>query len=336
MTRVLDTTLRDGANAVATGFTPDDIRFVVAGLAASGVQYIEVGNGISVASGRSHGRAPAVSDEHALRIAREAAPHAALGVIAVPAMASLEAAEALFEHLDFMRLAVAPHEMDACRPFVQQGVRRAKAMFVQLVKSHLYEPGSMVERVRPLVDDGAAGVYVVDTVGAMLPHEVAHRVGILHDAFDIPIGFHGHNNCAGALANSLAAIEAGAVFVDATLGGLGRGGGNLQLELLVARLQQSGRCQDIGLAGLFPLSQYLWSRFPHVARGIDPMEVWFALHGLDSTTRNEIDRTAADRGLDAFALIAQLARLSQGFFVTSREIAEAADRLGAAPAHQDR
>ena len=52
------------------------------------------------------------------------------------------------------------------------------------------------------------------------------------------VGFHGHNNLGLAVANSLAAADAGASLLDATSRGFGAGAGNTQLEVLIAVLQR--------------------------------------------------------------------------------------------------
>ena len=61
----------------------------------------------------------------------------------------------------------------------------------------------------------------------MLPDDVTARIGALREADeDTEIGFHGHHNMAMGIANSLAAIEAGADRIDGSAAGLGAGAGN--------------------------------------------------------------------------------------------------------------
>jgi 4-hydroxy 2-oxovalerate aldolase len=332
MAQLLDTTIRDGGNAIDHGYTEDDIRMLVAGLAASGISLIEVGHGVSVGLTESHRISPKVSDQRAVAIARAAAPHARIGVIAVPALTTTAALDPLYDSLDFVRVAVAPHEFDLCRVFVRDVLRHGKKVFVQLVKSHCHKLDSLVTQVRPLVDEGVDALYVVDTVGGMSPEDVARYVTLLSSSFRIPIGFHGHNNCSYALANSFAALSAGADLVDGTIGGIGRGAGNLQLELFVALLQQKGACGDIALDNLFHLSSFLWSRFPNVARGVDPIEVFYAINHWDSLSKEEVLRTARGRQISAFALIRAVAKRAKGFLITHDDIREAADAVvGAAP-----
>lgn len=322
----LDTTIRDGSNALETGFLEEDIGPIVSGLASAGISYIEVGNGVSAGLAGHHGAAKS-SDTRTVAAAREAAPSARLGVLAVPALVALEALHPLLDFVDFVRLSLAPHEFDLGGPFIQDARRHGKQVFIQLVKSHQLPAEDLAERVRPLIGEGADGIYIVDTVGGMMPAEAALYVGLLHDAFPIPVGFHGHNNTGYAAANSLAAIEAGATFVDATVGGIGRGGGNVQIELLVALLQKRGECPDIELERLFALSLDLWQRYPNVARGIDPIEVCYAINGLDSLSRDHVRRVAADRGLSPFDVIGVLPSHVRGFIATPAEVEAAADAL---------
>jgi 4-hydroxy 2-oxovalerate aldolase len=327
---LLDTTIRDGSNAIDHGFTEEDIRTVVTTLAVSGITHIEVGHGVSVGLGAAHGASPKVPDAKALAIAREAAPAAKIGAIAVPVLASAAAIEPLYDHLDFLRLAMASHELDTCRRFAEVVLRSGKQVFIQLVKSDRYPLDQLVGHVQTLVDDGVHALYIVDTVGGMAPQEVARYVAALRDAFAIQIGFHGHNNCSSALANALAAMDAGADLIDATVGGIGRGAGNLQLELFVAQLQRRGQFGHVALEELFQLSSYLWQRFPNVARGIDPLEVCYATHGLDSLSRNEVLRTARARRISEFALIRELPAHASGFLVTPDDVRAAADAFEAA------
>ena len=64
---------------------------------------------------------------------------------------------------------------------------------------------------------GANCIYVTDSAGYMLPDDVTARVGAVRAALkpETELGFHGHHNLAMGIANSLAAIEAGANRIDA-------------------------------------------------------------------------------------------------------------------------
>src|SRR5699024_5388644 len=57
-------------------------------------------------------------------------------------------------------------------------------------------------------------VYVVDSAGALLPHEVRERIKALKQTLDVNVRFHSHNNLSVAMGNTLAAIEEGATRID--------------------------------------------------------------------------------------------------------------------------
>jgi 4-hydroxy-2-oxovalerate aldolase len=71
---------------------------------------------------------------------------------------------------------------------------------------------------------------------------VIERVEALRRALDTStaVGFHAHDNLGCAVANTLAAIGAGATYIDASLAGLGAGAGNLATELFAATAERSG------------------------------------------------------------------------------------------------
>jgi 4-hydroxy-2-oxovalerate aldolase len=74
----------------------------------------------------------------------------------------------------------------------------------------------------------------------MVPKEVFTAVKNVREAVSIKVGHHAHNNLSLALANSLAAIEAGAELVDGSCKGMGAGAGNTQTEVLATVLFKLG------------------------------------------------------------------------------------------------
>ncbi|MBT3222505.1 MAG: nucleoid-structuring protein H-NS, partial [Proteobacteria bacterium] len=78
----------------------------------------------------------------------------------------------------------------------------------------------------------------VDSFGAMYPHHLRYLIRKYKNWLrpDQKVGVHLHNNQQTAFANSIAAIDEGADFVDATIFGIGRGAGNCPLELLLMYL----------------------------------------------------------------------------------------------------
>jgi isopropylmalate/homocitrate/citramalate synthase len=103
-----------------------------------------------------------------------------------------------------------------------------------------------------------AEVVLADTIGVAAPHEVRELIGRAGAT-----GFHGHNTRNTGYANALAALEAGASVLDASIGGLGgcpyapRASGNVATEDLVYLLEHEGIETGVDLDALIAISQWL-------------------------------------------------------------------------------
>ena len=85
--------------------------------------------------------------------------------------------------------------------------------------------------------DGLADyLYMVDSYGGVYPEDVVSIVRAIRERTSIPLGFHGHDNLSMGLINTLTALREGVEILDATITGMGRGAGNLKMELLLTAL----------------------------------------------------------------------------------------------------
>ena len=115
---------------------------------------------------------------------------------------------------------------------------------------------------------------MVDSFGGIMPDEVESIVKTLREKVTCKIGFHGHNNLQMGLANTIKAIEVGVDSVDATILGMGRGAGNLNMELLLTYLNKKGLAIDFNVLGdvittFTPLlEKYQWgTQLPYMISG---------------------------------------------------------------------
>ena len=92
------------------------------------------------------------------------------------------------------------------------------------------------QHVHAAAEAGAEPIVMCDTNGGSMPEEIAEITRDAIAGLDVPVGIHCHNDCELAVANSLAAIDAGAVQVQGTINGLGERCGNADLISLVANL----------------------------------------------------------------------------------------------------
>ena len=99
------------------------------------------------------------------------------------------------------------------------------------------DPDYALRCARAAAEAGAAWVTLCDTNGASLPHEVEAATAAVAEALDAPVGIHCHNDAECGVANSLAAVRAGARMVQGTMNGYGERCGNANLVSIVPNLQ---------------------------------------------------------------------------------------------------
>lgn len=124
------------------------------------------------------------------------------------------------------------------------------------------------------VNDIADLFCMVDSFGGITPNEVKEIINIIRNKTNCPIGFHGHNNLQMGLINTLTAIDSGVDYVDGTILGMGRGAGNLNIELLLTYLNKEGLEVDFNVLGdvittFTPLyEKYRWgTQLPYMISG---------------------------------------------------------------------
>jgi 2-isopropylmalate synthase len=93
-----------------------------------------------------------------------------------------------------------------------------------------------LQTLRAAQDAGATVLILCDTNGGNLPEAIAAAVDRVGKALRVPLGIHCHNDCDVAVANSLAAVNRGAVQVQGTINGIGERCGNADLVSVIANL----------------------------------------------------------------------------------------------------
>lgn len=176
--------------------------------------------------------------------------------------------------VDMIRIAIDPKNFD-------RAILLAKA-----VKNYGFEVGFNVMYMSTWLSDkdfldklgkinDIAGLFcMVDSYGGITPNDVKEIINIVRDKTTCPIGFHGHNNLQLGLINSITAIDCGVDYVDATILGMGRGAGNLNMELLLTYLNKDGLDVDFNVLGdvittFTPLyEKYRWgTQLPYMISG---------------------------------------------------------------------
>jgi len=253
---IVDTTLRDGSHAVSHSFTVDQATAIASGLDKVGASIIEISHGDGIA-GSSINYGFSITDEKELiKAANKVIKNSKLGILIIPGIGTIEDLQEVRE-LGASVARVATHVTEA--DVAIQHIRAAKDMGMMavgfLMMSHMASPEKIVEQAKIFVAAGADYINLADSAGFMTPNDVRARVSLLKNSIDIPVGFHSHNNLGLSIANSIAAVEEGATYIDATCRGLGAGAGNTQNEVLCAVLDRLGYDTGMDLYGIMDLAE---------------------------------------------------------------------------------
>lgn len=256
--RITDSTLRDGSHAKQHRFTTDEVSSIVAGLDRAGVPVIEVTHGDGLA-GSSYNYGFSHTDEvELMRAAVEATTTSRIAALMLPGLGTMDDITGASD-LGVSVIRVATHCTEA--DIAEQHFGLARALDLEtvgfLMMAHSQPPERLAEQARIMADAGCQCVYVVDSAGALILEQASERVAALVAELggDAQVGFHGHQNLALGVANSVLAYRAGAVQIDACTRAFGAGAGNTQTEALAAVLDKLGISTGIDPLTMFDVAE---------------------------------------------------------------------------------
>ena len=205
---------------------------------------------------------------------------------------------------------IATHVTEA--DIAEQHIGVAKKMGMEvigmLMLSHMASPEKIAEQGKLMESFGADVVLVTDSAGALLPDTVKQRVAALRAALKIGVGFHGHNNLSLAVANSIAAIEEGARWIDACTCGLGAGSGNTPTEVLAAVLDKMGYETGINLWKIMDVAENVVRPIMPKPVRIGKVSLTMGYAGVYSSFLLHADKAAEEFGVDARDILVELGK----------------------------
>ncbi len=240
---LVDSTLRDGSHAKRHQLSVEQVTAVSAALDAAGVDVIEVSHGDGL-GGASFNYGFALTDEYELiEAAVGAVERAKIAVLLLPGIGVKEdLARARELGASVTRIATHSTEADVSPSHIAFARELGYKTCGFLMMAHMNSPEGLLEQAKIMEAAGAEVVYVTDSAGALLPDTVKARVEALRGGLEpgTEVGFHGHENLSLAIANSVAAEETGATWIDGCTCGLGAGAGNAPTEVLTAVFEKLG------------------------------------------------------------------------------------------------
>ena len=243
--KILDCSLRDGGHLNNWSFDDKFAQDLYNCAKNSNIDYLEVGyrNSMYV---NTNGAYAYSRDEFLSDIFANKSPKCKITVMAQHGKFSLnDFIKKEGSIVDVVRVATYPdtiqNAFDECVQIKDKGYE----VFLNLMAISRYKNDTF-EILESLNNKDILDYLVIsDSFGALFPNQVKIIVDkLLQCGFD-KIGFHAHNNLQLAFANSLTAIESGCDLIDATINGLGRGAGNLPIELLLGYLSKNDNKYNI-------------------------------------------------------------------------------------------
>lgn len=241
---LLDVTLRDGGYVNHHEWTLQEAVSVVRTMEAARIPFVEVGYlrpalGVSLHPSKRceaaylETLAAQVQDTRLAVMARpgESGPRLVRGLAA--------------QGVGMLRVLAPALDVDSAAPLISAGLEEGLPVAVNLTHVSRFAPEQLAAAARQARRAGAAYVYLADSNGSLYPEAVAARIeavvqavagGSGPDGAAATVGFHAHDNLGLAFANTRAAMAAGAGAVDGSLRGIGKGGGNLPIELIAGHL----------------------------------------------------------------------------------------------------
>lgn len=309
---LVDCSLRDGAFLKSFEVGLDETKQVVSLMDRSGVEFVEIGHGFGVGAGRVTGISVA-SDIEYCQAAKEAATKTKWGMFSIGDWPTVDELNDVLElEPAFLKVGIDPGKQRLCEKSIQHIVNsKATRPVLFLMKTYAWNVRDIMETVELGQSHGVRQVYLVDSAGNMTPGEVRELTkDILNKYPGTEIGFHAHNNLGLAVANTLAAFEAGATFADCSLMGIGRSGGNCGLEQLVFALKRVGIETNIDPFELLNFSrEQLPNLFPLAP--LAPLDVLIGYSGFHSSFLKQVKVCAEKHGVEVERLIVSLCSITK-------------------------
>ena len=312
MVRLMDCTLRDGANVVGKGFDAEITRIVLDILTESHVPIIEMGNAGGIGAYEVAGFTNALTDQEYLELAKPYLGKAEIGMFLNAKRfrdSSVELAAA--GGMSFLRCGADAGDAKISEAPVRAIKKNGMKAYYSAMKAYLLSPEELAEEAKYLESIGLDEFTIMDSAGTMLPDDVKRATECCKKAVKIPVAFHCHNNLGLSAANALAAYESGVDILDCGLMGMARSAGNLPTEAAAAFMQKYGELADVDLYAMLNgidgrLLPAMEKHSYHDA--IPPYDLILGVSGAHSSFGKTFKTVAKETGADLYRLIVEVSR----------------------------
>ncbi len=306
-----DMSLRDGMHPKRHQISLDAMKGIAAGLDQAGIPLIEVTHGDGLGGASVNYGFPAHTDEEYLKAVVSVVKQARISALLLPGIGTVDHLR-MAHDIGVKTIRVATHctEADVSEQHIGLGRQLGMDTVGFLMMAHMLDAQSLVEQAKLMESFGANCIYITDSAGYMLPDDVTERLAAVRAALspETELGFHGHHNLGMGVANSLAALDAGANRIDGSAAGLGAGAGNTPLEVFNAVCDRMGIETGVDVWKLSDVAEDLVTPIMDEPVRIDRESLTLGYAGVYSSFLLFAKRAEVKYGVSARDILVELGR----------------------------